>query len=309
MEVALTRMASTALGDAVVSDCVDEMPFEPDRKRLVTLHRTAGERVAFAKGPAKSALAVRPAIDGPSWHGDQGRRDAQASARRRPTWRIAGFGSLPLRIGCFRADAADRCRAGPGRDGPRRPRGSAAAGIPAAVRRCREAGIQRRDGRPATIRTPRVAIAREIGLVRGAAPTLSTGDDLGRMSDSQLPAGARCPGDPVARVTADQKLRIVTAFQRQGDIVAVTGDGVNDAPALRQADIGIAMGIAGHRRRARSLRPGPPRRQLRQHRQRRGRGPRGLRQHPEVPDLHPDVERSRAGPVSGVRVLPACRSR
>ena len=116
--------------------------------------------------------------------------------------------------------------------------------VPAAVSRCREAGIKivmATGDHPHTA----LAVAREIGLVRSAAPTLLTGDDLSRMSDTQLQIALDAPEIVCARVTADQKLRIVTAFQRKRRIVAVTGDGVNDAPALRAADIGIAMGISG----------------------------------------------------------------
>jgi magnesium-transporting ATPase (P-type) len=116
--------------------------------------------------------------------------------------------------------------------------------VPAAVRRCREAGIKIvmvTGDHPHTA----VAVAREIGLVQSAAPTLMTGDDLGRMSDTQLQLALDAPEIVCARVTAEQKLRVVTAFQRKRCIVAVTGDGVNDAPALRAADIGIAMGISG----------------------------------------------------------------
>ena len=78
--------------------------------------------------------------------------------------------------------------------------------------------------------------------MRSAATTLLTGDDLGRMSDTEVQLALDAPEIVCARVTAEQKLRLVTALQRKRYIVAVTGDGVNDAPALRAADIGIARG-------------------------------------------------------------------
>jgi magnesium-transporting ATPase (P-type) len=116
--------------------------------------------------------------------------------------------------------------------------------VPDAVRRCRQAGIRIimvTGDHPHTA----LAVAREIGLVTGAAVTLLTGDDIGRMSDTQIQLALDADEIVCARVTADQKLRIVKALQRKRLIVAVTGDGVNDAPALRAADIGIAMGISG----------------------------------------------------------------
>jgi magnesium-transporting ATPase (P-type) len=118
------------------------------------------------------------------------------------------------------------------------------AEVPAAVRRCREAGIKIimvTGDHPHTA----LAIAREIGLVQSETTTLLTGDDLGRMSDTQIQLALDAPDIVCARVSADQKLRIVTALLRKGRIVAVTGDGVNDAPALRAAHIGIAMGLSG----------------------------------------------------------------
>ncbi len=88
------------------------------------------------------------------------------------------------------------------------------------------------------------SIARRIGIIRGAQPRLLTGADLGAMDNETLKHALQ---DEVifARVAPEHKLRVVTALRELGHIVAVTGDGVNDAPALKQADIGVAMGIAG----------------------------------------------------------------
>jgi magnesium-transporting ATPase (P-type) len=113
-----------------------------------------------------------------------------------------------------------------------------------AVQQCHDAGIR---VIMVTGDHPRTAlgIARKVGLVRGPEPLVIVGEQLHRMPDSQLQLLLDAPDLIVARVAPDQKLRIVRILQRKGAIVAVTGDGVNDAPALKQADIGIAMGVTG----------------------------------------------------------------
>jgi calcium-translocating P-type ATPase len=244
MELALARISSTALGDAVF-ERVDEIPFEQERKRLVTLHRVAGEVVAFVKGAPEAVLprADRIEVDGGAVRlsieqGEAFGQAATAMADRGLRVLALAYRVLPANYVLADAEQDLVVTALVGFEDPPRPE------VPDAVRRCREAGIKivmATGDHPHTA----VAVAREIGLVTRAAPKLLTGDDLGRMSDTQLQLALDDPEIVCARVTADQKLRIVTAFQRKRCIVAVTGDGVNDAPALRAADIGIAMGISG----------------------------------------------------------------
>lgn len=88
------------------------------------------------------------------------------------------------------------------------------------------------------------SIAKRIGIIKGETPRIVTGLDLESMSDEKLKVVLK---DEVifARVAPEQKLKVVTALQELGNVVAVTGDGVNDSPALKKADIGVAMGISG----------------------------------------------------------------
>lgn len=116
--------------------------------------------------------------------------------------------------------------------------------VPGAVAECRAAGIRVlmiTGDYPVTAR----AIARQAGLVRGAAQVeVLSGEEIAKLDDSAL--RERLAGvDVCARIAPEQKLRIVRALEARGEIVAMTGDGVNDAPALRAAHVGVAMGARG----------------------------------------------------------------
>ncbi len=111
-----------------------------------------------------------------------------------------------------------------------------------AVRACQQAGIHVKMITGDHARTA-AAIASQVGL-NGGGPHVLTGADLASLSDDELPIAAESTS-VFARVSPEQKLRLVTALQGRGHVVAMTGDGVNDAPALRRADIGVAMGITG----------------------------------------------------------------
>jgi len=89
-----------------------------------------------------------------------------------------------------------------------------------------------------------VAISREMGLITGDAPRVLTGTELEALSQEKLKEVVR-DVDVYARTSPEHKIRIVRALQSHGEVVAMTGDGVNDAPALTRADVGIAMGIKG----------------------------------------------------------------
>jgi calcium-translocating P-type ATPase len=245
MEVALVQMAHRLLPDLAVWPRLDEIPFDTERKRLSTLHQTPGGVTLYTKGALETLLPLCQEVQmGPAVYPLTGERQAQFLQAQEA---LAEAGLRVLAVGYRRVPAGtDRLHLEErltllglvGLEDPPRPE------VPAAIQQCKHAGIKVimiTGDHPQTAK----AIARDIGLVQSATPVLITGEHLRRLSDTQLQLALDAPEIIFARVGADQKLRVVRALQRKNAIVAVTGDGVNDAPALKQADIGIAMGRSG----------------------------------------------------------------
>jgi calcium-translocating P-type ATPase len=245
MEVALVQMAHRILPEPVAFPRLDEVPFDTDRKRLSTLHQTPQGLTLYTKGALETLLpcchavqigtAVQPLT-----------QECQKQFLRAQEYlaeaglRLLAFAYRIVPEGYDPSKLEERLTllGLVGLEDPPRPE------VPAAIQQCKNAGIKVimiTGDHPQTA----TAIAREIGLVQSDAPVLITGEDLRRLSDTQLQLLLDAPEMIFARMGADQKLRIVSALQRKNAIVAVTGDGVNDAPALKQADIGIAMGRTG----------------------------------------------------------------
>jgi calcium-translocating P-type ATPase len=243
-EVALIEMANRALPAAPMPR-VDEIPFDSDRRRMATLHRARDGRVLYCKGAPESVLPLAAqALDSrgetvPIDAALRARLAAAADEMAEHGLRVLALAFHEIPEGLLREDfERDLVLAGlVGLADPPRPE------VPGAIATCRSAGVRVimvTGDHPQTAR----AIARQIGLAQ--APVVVTGAQLARMTDAQLQLALdRSEEVLFARVTADQKMRVVEALKRKGEVVAATGDGVNDAPALKRADIGIAMGVAG----------------------------------------------------------------
>ena len=244
MEVALLLMTGRVIAAPRVLARVDLLPFSADRRRMATLHQDGDGYVLYVKGALE---AVLPRCT--TWETALGQEAISDVRRQKLLDAEAAMASSGLRVLAF---AYRALTTRPDRDeleerltfagliglhDPPRPE------VPAAIGRCRDAGIKVVMVTGDHAQTA-LAIARAIGLAT-ARPTIIGGHDLDRLSDAQLRFVLDESELVFARVSAEQKLRIVRALQRTGAIVAVTGDGVNDAPALKAADIGVAMGISG----------------------------------------------------------------
>ncbi len=243
MEVALVEQAQLSGVSPDAARRIAELPFDSDRKRMSVVSADHATRILYCKGALESLLTVCDTIqnDGqvqPLRPAAQARLLAAQDEMANAGLRVLAFAYRPLASGDeAREEHLTLCGLVGLEDPPRQE-------VAAAIERCRSAGIKVvmvTGDYPVTA----VAIAREIGLVRSENPVVLRGDALPKMTAAQLQLALDAPEILFARVTAEQKMLIVQALQRKGEIVAVTGDGVNDAPALKAADIGIAMGITG----------------------------------------------------------------
>jgi Ca2+-transporting ATPase len=222
---------------------VRDIPFEPERGYSASLRQVGDRPVLFVKGAPEIILPACAAMRAPDGSAPLD-RDAVAAASRAMT----GEGLRVLAMACHDGaeSPGDLDRDGLPRDlvflGIQGMHDPARAGAAEAVASCRTAGVR-------TImitgdnRHTAATIARQLGITTDEDRVL-TGAQLAAMNPDELAAAVH-ETDVFARVAPDQKLAIVQALQAAGEVVAVTGDGVNDAPALRAADIGIAMGKRG----------------------------------------------------------------
>ena len=223
------------------------IPFDSRRKRMTTIHKNAGKTLAYTKGAPRSVLSIcdRILVNGKT-------EELAGEHLRSVEEKIREFAGEGLRVmavaykelaenGGYRGKNVEKNMILVGlaamRDPPR-------PEVKEAVRLAKQAGIETviitGDYGPTA-----QAIAVEVGIVSAENCRIIRGVDLEAKSDEDIVEEVR-KGDIIfARVSPEQKLRIVKVVKEHGQIVAVTGDGANDAPSLREADIGVAMGASG----------------------------------------------------------------
>ena len=222
---------------------IDELPFDSTRKRMTVVCRVEGRVLAITKGAPEIVVGLCDTCmsGGQTQRITPETRDRICRLARTLSERALRVIAVAVRELPPNASQADYeqalCWVGMiGMMDPPRPE------VPDAVQTCRRAGI-----RPVMITgdhaATAAAIARQIGILT-ADDAVLTGAQLDAMPDEELRSrAAHCT--VYARVSPEHKVRIVRALQQRGEVVAMTGDGVNDAPALKAADIGCAMGQSG----------------------------------------------------------------
>ena len=223
----------------VIYPRLQEIPFTSESKRMTTLHKTAMGNIAYTKGAPEIILENCASVLTAS-----GVKRLDDATRKQVLDTAQSFASQALRVLAIasKTDAVlESAQTGmtflglAGMIDPPRPEAREAIAV------CESAGIRPvmiTGDHPVTAQ----AVARELGLLKNGR--VVTGAELDDISDEDFKREVESI-DVYARVSPAHKLRVVTALQANEHIVAMTGDGVNDAPALKKADIGIAMGITG----------------------------------------------------------------
>ena len=224
-----------------------ELPFDSNRKRMTTIHRAGDARIAYVKGAPHEIIGLCTGIRikneyYPIAKEVTERIIAANDQYARNGLRVLAIAERPLPDlpDDHRMEVVERDLTFLGLaamlDPPREE-------VAIAVEKCHRAGI-RIVMITGDYGLTAESIARRVGIITQPKPRIVNGSELDAMDENGL---KEVLGDEVifARVAPEHKLRVVTALQELGHVVAVTGDGVNDAPALKKADIGVAMGITG----------------------------------------------------------------
>jgi sodium/potassium-transporting ATPase subunit alpha len=250
-EVALLKAAQEAQGE-IKGERLLEIPFDADRKRMTTVTRVSGETLVLTKGALETVLPLcHQVFTGTHTVSlDHNQKEKILEAYQALTdegLRVMAFAFKKLVSPS--AEKAQVLQEGgdweeyltltglAGLEDPPRP------GVAEAVRRCQEAGIRVMMITGDAGRTA-AAVARQVGLTQ-AETIIIEGPELETLSDQDLKDRLASREIIFARMSPPHKMRIVSLLKEEGERVAVTGDGVNDAPALKKADIGIAMGVIG----------------------------------------------------------------
>jgi Ca2+-transporting ATPase len=226
---------------------VNVIPFDFKRKRMTTVHKLNGDFLVYMKGAPRSVLSLcnRILVDGKVEEltsenlaaveerirefADEGLRVIAVAYKKLPKSEYSKTAAVERKM-TFAGLAAMR-------DPPR-------LEVKEAVAKAKRAGVKTviitGDYGPTA-----QAVAREVGIVDADCCSIVRGVDLEEFSDAEIVDAVKRGNVIFARVSPEQKLRIVKVIRDSGEIVAVTGDGANDAPSLKEADIGVAMGVSG----------------------------------------------------------------
>lgn len=222
---------------------IGEVPFSSERKRMTTIHQTPEGNAAYCKGAPEVVLELCQHTYRKPEYGELGlseRKQILGAAQQMASegLRVLGIAGRLLPGSSLKPEDVEKDFVFIGLVGMRdAPRPEAKA----AIETCRKAGIK-------TVmitgdhKLTAIAVAGELGLLRGGVAL--SGAELDNLSDEEFDKMVENI-DVYARVSPAHKMRVIDAFSRKGHIVSMTGDGVNDAPALKKADIGVAMGITG----------------------------------------------------------------